>query len=66
MGVYLCLNDTSIHNVNIESAISFDTLGSLENIHETQTSFIFFSKAIHKIKRKRNNWLVSEQSNNTK
>ena len=52
MGVYLCLNDTSIHNVNIESAISFDTLGSLENIHETQTSFIFFSKAVHKIKKK--------------
>ena len=52
MGVYLCLNGVSIHNVNIDEAIKFQSLKTIENIHSEQASFIFFSKAEHKIKKK--------------
>lgn len=52
MGVYLCLNGTSIHNVNIDDAKRFEDLQSFEQIHSNEESFIFFGKAIHKIKKK--------------
>jgi hypothetical protein len=52
MGVYLCLNGVSIHNANLDDAISFDTLMSFEKIHEEQHSLIYFSQSSHKIKKK--------------
>ena len=52
MGVYLCLNDVNIHNINIEDAIHYKNIGSFEKIQEMKHSFIFFSKASHKIKKK--------------
>ena len=52
MGVYLCLNDTKIHHVNIHDAVDFKTIGSFENIQAQNHSFIYFSKAVHKIKKK--------------
>ena len=52
MGVYLCLNGLSIHNVNIDNAKRFEDLQSFEQIHSNEESFIFFGKAVHKIKKK--------------
>ena len=52
MGVYLCLNGSSIHNVNIDDAKRFEELQSFEQIHSNEESFIFFGKAVHKIKKK--------------
>ncbi len=52
MGVYLCLNDTNIHNLNIKDAIDFKTIKSFENIQNQNHSFIFFSSSSHKIKKK--------------
>ena len=52
MGVYLCLNGSSIHNVNIDDAKRFEELQSFQKIHSNEESFIFFGKAVHKIKKK--------------
>lgn len=52
MGVYLCLNGSSIHNVNIDDAKRFEELQSFKKIHSNEESFIFFGKAVHKIKKK--------------
>ena len=52
MGVYLCLNNTNIHNNDIKKAISFDDIKSFESIKEKGLDFIYFSKASHKIKKK--------------
>jgi len=52
MGVYLCLNGSTIHNVNIDDAKRFEELQSFEQIHSNEESFIFFGKAVHKIKKK--------------
>ena len=52
MGVYLCLNDINIHNIDIKEAIDYKEIKSFNNIREMNHSFIFFSKACHKIKKK--------------
>ena len=52
MGVYLCLNDMNIHHVNPNDAIDFKDIGSFEKIQANSYSLIYFSKAIHKIKKK--------------
>jgi dsRNA-specific ribonuclease len=52
MGVYLCLNDKNIHNINIDDAVIFSTINSFENIKEQNIDLIFFSSASHKIKKK--------------
>lgn len=52
MGVYLCLNDNSIHNVNINDAIDFKTLSCLGDITINDYELIYFGKASHKIKKK--------------
>ena len=56
MGVYICLGQ-QIHEVNIEDAIPFRSLGTFEKVHEILTdnngkAFIFLSKSVHKIKKK--------------
>ena len=56
MGVYICLGQ-QIHEVRIEDAISFRTLGTFEKVHEIADNnegkaFIFLSKSVHKIKKK--------------
>lgn len=52
MGVYLCLNDVNIHNIDIKNAIDFKEIKSFENIINQNINFIYFSKASHKIKKK--------------
>ena len=52
MGVYLCLNDTNIHNINIEEAIPIDSIKTLQDIKDNNINFIYFSQASHKIKKK--------------
>ena len=52
MGVYLCLNETNIHNVELKEAIHFKTIQSFEKIHENHYDFIYFSRSSHKIKKK--------------
>jgi dsRNA-specific ribonuclease len=51
-GVYLCLNEVNIHNINLNDAISFDMIERFENVVIQGHDFIFFSKATHKIKKK--------------
>ena len=55
MGVYLCLGQ-KIHEVKKENAIDFNLFGSFDKIQERFEDegniFVFFSKGIHKIKRK--------------
>ena len=52
MGVYLCLSDTNIHNVNIQDAVAFESIETFDMIREKNISFIYFSSASHKIKKK--------------
>lgn len=52
MGVYLCLGDVNIHNVNIETAVDFRNLQTFQNIRNSDCEFIFFTSASHKIKKK--------------
>ena len=52
MGVYLCLNNVNIHNINVEDAHHYKDIKSFEKIKETNYSFIYFSEASHKIKKK--------------
>lgn len=52
MGVYLCLNDTSIHNVDLSTAIKYSDLNSLSDIHDHQINLVYFCCASHKIKKK--------------
>jgi len=52
MGVYLCLNDTNIHNIDIKEAISIDEIDSIQDIKDKNINFIYFSRASHKIKKK--------------
>ena len=52
MGVYLCLGNVNIHNVNISDATNFNKIKTFKNITKLGHSFIFFSKASHKIKKK--------------
>ena len=52
MGVYLCLNDTNIHNTNIQEAIHIDTIKTLQDIKDNNINLIYFSQASHKIKKK--------------
>uniref|UniRef100_A0A6C0ETD2 RNase III domain-containing protein n=1 Tax=viral metagenome TaxID=1070528 RepID=A0A6C0ETD2_9ZZZZ len=51
MGVYLCLNE-SIHVLNPDDAVNFETIGTFENIKKYNHTFIFFSSGTHKIKKK--------------
>lgn len=55
MGVYLCLGQ-EIHEVKINDAINFSSIGSFEKIHEIMEKdgklFIFMGKGTHKIKKK--------------
>ena len=55
MGVYLCLNCKS-HEVTHSDSISYEKLGSFENIHkyleEHDRVFVFFADSKHKIKKK--------------
>jgi dsRNA-specific ribonuclease len=57
MGVYLCLGQ-EIHEVKMDDAINFTTIGSFEKIHEklekdkSDKLFIFMGKGVHKIKKK--------------
>ena len=50
MGVYLCLETGN--NLNPKNAISFETIGSFENIKKNNHKFIFFASGTHKIKKK--------------
>ena len=50
MGVFLCLED--IHGLKPEHAISFDSIGSFDNIKKNNNKFIFFASGTHKIKKK--------------
>uniref|UniRef100_A0AB39JC96 Ribonuclease III n=1 Tax=Florenciella sp. virus SA2 TaxID=3240092 RepID=A0AB39JC96_9VIRU len=52
MGVYLCLNNINIHNIDIKDAIHFSDINTLANIKNNEIDFIYFSKASHKIKKK--------------
>jgi dsRNA-specific ribonuclease len=52
MGVYLCLNNINIHNINIDDAIDFKKIGSFDKVKEDNINLIFFSSASHKIKKK--------------
>ena len=52
MGVYLCLGNVNIHNVNIEEAVDFKKFETFQNIKTQNCNLIFFSKASHKIKKK--------------
>ena len=52
MGVYLCLSDTNIHNVNIQDAVDFKTIKTFDAIREKNIPFIYFSSSSHKIKKK--------------
>ena len=52
MGVYLCLGEVNIHNVDIKSAIHFKEIKSFEMIKEKNIEFIYFSQSSHKIKKK--------------
>jgi dsRNA-specific ribonuclease len=52
MGVYLCLGNVNIHNVNVDDAVDFKEIKTFQNITSGNHSFIFFSKASHKIKKK--------------
>lgn len=56
MGVYLCLND-SIHNKNVENALSMDQFNNFHEIQEYVSKnenkiFLFLGEGQHKIKRK--------------
>lgn len=55
MGVFLCVGQ-QIYNLDFKDAIPFETLGSFENINnyivEHEKAFIFFSKGVHKVKKK--------------
>ena len=52
MGIYLCLGDVNIHNINVEDAVDFTTLDSLSDISENEIDFVYFGKSSHKIKKK--------------
>ena len=52
MGVYLCLGNVNIHNVNIEESVDFKKFETFQNIKTHNCNLIFFSKASHKIKKK--------------
>jgi dsRNA-specific ribonuclease len=52
MGVYLCLGDKNIHNVDIKNAISFNDIKTFEAIKNKNIELIYFSSASHKIKKK--------------
>lgn len=52
MGVYLCLNNINIHNIDIKEATRFEDIKSFEKIKEENINFIYFSKSSHKIKKK--------------
>jgi len=55
MGVYLCLN-CKPHEVKHSDSISYETLGTFQNIHkyleDNDYIFVFFSESKHKIKKK--------------
>lgn len=52
MGVYLCLNGLNIHSADVKDAEHFDNIKSFQQIRDGGHSFIYFSKASHKIKKK--------------
>ena len=52
MGVYLCLGDVNIHNINVNDAIDFKEIKTFQNIKNNNFTFIFFTKSSHKIKKK--------------
>jgi dsRNA-specific ribonuclease len=53
MGVYLCLNDVSIHHSNVSDAVNFSTInGGFSEIKEKEINFIYFAQSSHKIKKK--------------
>jgi len=45
MGVYLCLGNVNIHNTTIEDAVNFNDLKNFTTIKNSETNFVFFSKA---------------------
>jgi dsRNA-specific ribonuclease len=56
MGVFICLGQ-QIHEVNVDDAISFRTLGTFEHVHDVASNndgkaFVFLCKSVHKIKKK--------------
>jgi|TARA_B100000424_G_scaffold269482_1_gene266522 dsRNA-specific ribonuclease len=52
MGVYLCLNDANIHNMDVKDAVDFKDIQTFENITLQNHSFIYFTSSSHKIKKK--------------
>lgn len=52
MGVYLCLGEVNIHNVDVNDAIDFKEIKTFQNIKDSNNDFIFFTKSSHKIKKK--------------
>lgn len=53
MGVYLCLNGKSIHNLNIEDAVNFESdIQIIQKIKDEEIDFIYFTQSTHKIKKK--------------
>ena len=52
MGIYLCLNEKKIHNLDIKDAIHFKNIKTLEQIKEKNYDFIYFGSSSHKIKKK--------------
>ena len=52
MGVYLCLGNVNIHNINVNDARDFKEIKTFQNIKNNNFTFIFFTKASHKIKKK--------------
>ena len=52
MGVYLCLGNTNIHNIDIKDATDFKLLKNFQTIRNSNNNLVYFSRASHKIKKK--------------
>ena len=48
MGAYLCLNNTNIHNVNIENAINIDNIKTIHEIRDNNIDFNILVKRLIK------------------
>jgi hypothetical protein len=52
MGIYLCLNDTTIHNADLSQAVNYSDINSLSDIHDNEIDLVYFCCSSHKIKKK--------------
>ena len=48
MGVYLCLGDINIHNIDVSDAVDFMKIKSFQNIKNNNYDFIFLVKHLIK------------------